>query len=125
MAMALPINVVHYVLFMQYLKFVITLQLTLHDVVTLYLDLVDFMHFLPMQNLKQLKVEIVLSEYMTLNWCIIYPLLFSPSLFKVDKHENDGLVLLQRLATCSSDNDVISEMSKVKGPWSFVYWKVL
>ncbi|KAJ8039899.1 Asparagine synthetase domain-containing protein 1 [Holothuria leucospilota] len=42
---------------------------------------------------------------------------------KVDDEENDGLVLLSNLSSCSSDGDVLSVMSKVKGPWSFIYWQ--
>ena len=49
--------------------------------------------------------------------------------FQIDQDENDTSVLLKTLSSHVSLNvsfaeHVLSTMSKVQGPWSFVYWQV-
>ena len=49
--------------------------------------------------------------------------------FQIDQDENDTSVLLKTLSShvnlnVSLTEHVLSTMSKVQGPWSFVYWQV-
>ena len=45
--------------------------------------------------------------------------------FQVNKNQNDGEVLLQELALCHTDYDLLRVLSKVYGPWSLIYLQVI
>lgn len=50
--------------------------------------------------------------------------------FQIEHDENDTSVLLKTLSSHVNSNaslaeHILSTMSKVQGPWSFVYWQVI
>ncbi|KAK2138751.1 hypothetical protein LSH36_2477g00006, partial [Paralvinella palmiformis] len=42
---------------------------------------------------------------------------------KVSPGDNDGMVLLNLLADCDDNEDLLQLFSKIEGPWTFIYWK--
>ncbi|XP_054827604.1 asparagine synthetase domain-containing protein 1 [Eublepharis macularius] len=41
----------------------------------------------------------------------------------VEAEENDAQVLFRHLCSCSSESDILSVLSSVQGPWSFVFYQ--
>lgn len=41
---------------------------------------------------------------------------------KIKDSDSDTEVLMQKLSKCSSDEDILSVLSQICGPWSFTYW---
>ncbi|XP_029188913.2 asparagine synthetase domain-containing protein 1-like isoform X3 [Acropora millepora] len=61
-------------------------------------------------------------------FCLFADAEISRNCFKIDQDENDTSVLLKTLSShvnlnVSLTEHVLSTMSKVQGPWSFVYWQ--
>ncbi|XP_022105426.1 asparagine synthetase domain-containing protein 1-like isoform X2 [Acanthaster planci] len=42
---------------------------------------------------------------------------------KVDLADNDGHLLLTMLQSSQSNQDILTVLSQIKGPWSFIYWQ--
>lgn len=45
----------------------------------------------------------------------------------IDPEENDTEILLKMLTSCNScinENHISNIMSKIEGPWAFIYWEV-
>ncbi|XP_038056294.1 asparagine synthetase domain-containing protein 1-like isoform X2 [Patiria miniata] len=42
---------------------------------------------------------------------------------QVDSDNNDGDLLLTMLQPCQSGQEILSVLSQIKGPWSFIYWQ--
>ena len=42
---------------------------------------------------------------------------------KVEAEENDTQIMFNYLSSCKNESDILSLFSKVKGPWSFIYYQ--